>query len=378
MRRPIYLDYNATTPVDPSVVDAMRPFWEEHFGNPSSEHAYGWAAEEAVEQGRERVAEMIGCEARNVTFTSGATEAINLAIKGVAAADVGRNHVVTVATEHKAVLETCLSLEKAGHHLTVLGVDKNGLVDLEELREAVTEHTLLVAVMAVNSETGVIQPLREIADIAHAAGALMMTDATQAPGKMTVDVDAWGADLAAFSAHKLYGPKGVGALYRRLRSPRVRLVPQMDGGGHEGGLRSGTPNVPAIVGMGAAADLVRSRKDALGRVESLRDRMESELLARIEGAYVNGAGARRVGNTISLTFPGTRMRDVFPRMRGIAASTGSACQTTSVRPSHVLTAMGLPEDHAFSTVRLSLGRFTTEEEVETAIEEIVAAVEGAR
>jgi cysteine desulfurase len=379
MAAPVYLDYNATTPVDPAVVEAMLPFLREHFGNPSSEHAYGWAAAEAVEHGRERVAAALGAEARTLAFTSGATEAINLAMKGTAAAYRGRkDHLVTGATEHKAVLETAHALERDGWRLTVLGVDRHGMIDLDALREAVTETTLMVATMAVNSETGVILPLAEIAEVAHAAGALMMTDATQALGKIPIDVDAWGADLLACSAHKAYGPKGIGVLYRRLRGPRVRLVPQIDGGGHEGGVRSGTPNVPAIVGFGVAAEraaaLVATESARLG---ALRDRIERELTARVAGAYVNGAGAPRVATTTNVTFPGARMKDVFPRMRGVAASTGSACQTTSARPSHVLTAMGLPDDDAFSTVRLSLGRFTTEEEVSAAIEQIARAVQGA-
>jgi cysteine desulfurase len=376
----IYLDYNATTPADPAVVEAMAPFWTGHFGNPSSEHAFGWATAEAVEQGRERVAALLGCEPRNLTFTGGATEAVNLALKGAAAAYEGRKrHLVTVATEHKAVLEAARSLEREGWRLTVLGVDRRGLLDLDALREAVTEDTLMVAVMAVNSETGVIQPLPEVSEIARAAGALVMTDATQAPGKVPIDVEAWGVDLLACSAHKVYGPKGVGVLYRRLRGPRVRLLPQVDGGGHEGGLRSGTPNVPGIVGFGRAAELARERlSEEAPRMAALRDRLEGALLARFPEAYANGAEAPRAPNTTNLTFPGARMKEVFPRMRAVAASTGSACQTTSARPSHVLSAMGLPDEDAFSTVRLSVGRFTTEAEVDAALAHVTEAVEAAR
>lgn len=377
---PVYLDYNATTPADPAVVAAMTPFWTEHFGNPSSEHAFGWAADEAVAQARERVATLLGCEPRNLTFTGGATEAINLAMKGAAAAYRGqKDHLVTVATEHKAVLETARALERGGFDVTMLGVDRAGRLDLGALREAVTERTLMVSAMAVNSEIGLIHPIAEIAEIAHEAGALMMTDATQAPGKIRLDVDALGVDLLALSAHKLYGPKGIGVLYRRLRGPRVRLVPELDGGGHEDGLRSGTPNVPAIVGFGKAAELVAQQFDAeTARIRALRDRLESALLGRLAGAYVNAADASRAPNTTSLTIPGARMKDVFPRMRSVAASTGSACQTTSARPSHVLSAMGLPDEEAFSTMRLSLGRFTTEDEVDAAIEAVVEAVEAVR
>lgn len=380
MPGPIYLDYNATTPVDPAVVEAMAPFWTEHFGNPSSEHAYGWAAAEAVELARERVAALLGCAPRNLVFTSGATEAVNLALKGTAAAYAGRKrHLVTVATEHKAVLEAAAALERQGWRLTVLGVDRHGRLDLDALRAALTSETLLVAAMAVNSETGVLHPLAEIAEIAHAAGALVMTDATQAPGKVPIDVEAWGVDLLACSAHKVYGPKGVGVLYRRLRGPRVALQPLLDGGGHEGGLRSGTPNVPAIVGFGKAAELARERlPEEVPRLAALRDRLERALLARVPDARINGAGAPRAPNTTNVTFPGARMRDVFPRLRAVAASTGSACQTTSARPSHVLTAMGLPDDEAFATVRLAVGRFTTEAEVDAAAEHVAAAVEAAR
>ncbi len=377
---PIYLDYNATTPVDPLVVDAMLPFFSEHFGNPSSEHAFGWAADEAVSQARERVAALIGTEPRNVTFTSGATEAANLAMKGAAAAYAGsRNRIVTIATEHKAVLQCCEALSQKGSAVTVLEVDREGRVDLDDLAAAVSDDTLLIAAMAVNSETGVIHPLTEIAEIAHAAGAFLMVDATQAPGKIPIDVDSWGADLLALSAHKMYGPKGVGILYHRLRKPRVRLLPQIHGGGHEDGLRSGTPNVPGIVGMGRASEIARENvAGEAARLAPMRNRLESELLSRIPDAFVNGAGTDRVANTTNVTFPGARMRDVFPRMLEVAASTGSACQTTSARPSHVLTAMGLPDEDAFSTVRLSLGRYTTDDEIDRAIEVISAAIHGAR
>ncbi len=380
MPGPIYLDYNATTPADPAVVDAMLPFFEGHFGNPSSEHAFGWAADEAVETARRRVGDLIGCQPRNLTFTAGATEAVNLALKGTAAAYGSRkDHLVTVATEHKAVLEAARALERDGWRVTVLPVEPDGLLDLDRLRDALTKRTLLAAVMWVNNETGVVQPIPEIAEVVHEAGAMMMTDATQALGKLPVDVDAAGVDLLALSGHKMYGPKGVGALYRRLRRPRVRIAPLLNGGGHEGGLRSGTLNVPGIVGLGKAAEVAREHLgEEAGRLGALRDRLERDLLGRFPEARVNGADAPRVPNTVNLTLPGAPMKHVLPKLRGVAASTGSACQTAAAQPSHVLAAMGLSDADAFSTLRLSVGRFTTEEEVERAVEEIAAAVEGAR
>ncbi|MDX1420098.1 MAG: cysteine desulfurase family protein [Rubricoccaceae bacterium] len=380
MHAPIYLDYNATTPCDPAVVEAMAPFFAEHFGNPSSNHAYGWAADEAVEQARERVAGLLGAEPASITFTSGATEACALALLGAGEAYGGRkHHVVTVATEHKAVLESVAALEHEGFTVTVLPVDRDGLVDLGALREAVTEKTLLVAVMLANNETGVLGPVAEAAEIAHAKGALVMTDATQAVGKIPVDVDALGADLLALSAHKLYGPKGVGALFVRRRNPRVRLVPIIPGGGHEGGLRSGTPNVPGIVGLGAAAALAAEHLDAeRARLTRLRDRFVEAVRARVGGVAVNGGGAPRLPNTANLRFDGVATAKLLPAMRGVAASTGSACQVKTAQPSHVLTAMGLSREGSFGSVRFSLGRPTTEADVEAAAEEVARAVDAVR
>ncbi len=377
MPAPIYLDYNATTPVDPAVLEAMLPTFTEHFGNPSSDgHAFGWAADELVTHARERLAGLLGATPETLVFTGGATEAVGLAIGGAVEAYRGkRSHLVTVATEHKAVLKACEAAEARGAVVTVLGVGPDGRLDLDALRDAVTDETLMVAVMWANNETGVIQPVQAIAEIAHARGALAMTDATQAVGKIPVDVEAVGVDLLACSAHKCYGPKGVGALYRRRRGPRVRLAPIVVGGGHEGGLRSGTLNVPGIVGFGKAAEIGGAHLDAEAtRLAALRDRLEAALLAR-PGVRVNGSTAHRLPNTANLLFAGVKTRDLLPAMRGLAVSTGSACQTAAAAPSHVLTAMGLSDAEAFASVRFSAGRFTTEEQIDRAVEEVATALD---
>ena len=380
MSAPIYLDYNATTPVADDVLDAMLPFFREHFGNPASEHAYGWAADEAVKQARERTARAIGATPRTVTFTSGASESVSLAIRGAGAIYGGRRYrIVTVRTEHKAVLETCAAMEREGYEIEYLPVGADGLLDLGRLRDAVDDKTLLVCVMWANNETGVIQPVPVIAGIAHDAGALFMTDATQAVGKVPVSVNDDGVDLLALSGHKLYGPKGVGALYVRQRGPRVRLQPQITGGSQEAGLRAGTVNVPGVVGLGAAAALARRvQEEDAGRLEALRDRFEAAVCEAVPGTHVNGAGAPRLPNTSSLRFEDVRTSQLLPVMRGVAASTGAACQTQTQEPSHVLTAMGLTPDQSFATVRFSLGRPTTEAEVEAAVGHIAEAVHSVR
>lgn len=374
MPAPIYLDYNATTPVDPAVVEAMVPAFTEHYGNPSGDHAFAWAADEAAALGRERLAALLGAEPDDLVFTAGATEAVNLALRGTFAAyRTKKDHLVTVATEHKAVLETCRALERDGARLTVLGVRPDGSLDLDELVHALTDETLLVAAMWANNETGVIHPIPEIAAIARERGALVLSDATQAVGKVPVNVA--DVDLLACSGHKLYGPKGVGALYRSRRRPRVRLVPEVTGGGHEDGLRSGTLNVPGIVGLGKAAEIAgRQMAGEAERIGALRDRFEAALIERIPDAVVNGAGAPRLPNTSNVAFPGTRTAKLLPAMRGLAVSTGSACRTKSTKPSHVLAAMGLPDDLAFASVRFSLGRFTTPDEVERAVEIVAESV----
>ena len=380
MSAPIYLDYNATTPVADDVLDAMLPFFREHFGNPASEHAYGWAADEAVKQARERTARVIGATPRTIAFTSGASESVSLAVRGAAAVYGGRRYrIVTVQTEHKAVLETCAAMEREGYEIEYLPVGPDGLLDLNRLRDAVDDKTLLVSVMWANNETGVIQPVPVIAGIAHDAGALFMTDATQAVGKVPVSVNDDGVDLLALSGHKLYGPKGVGALYVRQRGPRVRLQPQITGGSQEAGLRAGTVNVPGVVGLGAAAALARRvQAEDAERLEGLRDRFEAAVCEAVPGTHVNGAGAPRLPNTSSLRFEGVHTAQLLPVMRSVAASTGAACQTQTQEPSHVLTAMGLTPDQSFATVRFSLGRPTTEAEVEAAVEHVAEAVHSVR
>ncbi|MEM0960973.1 MAG: cysteine desulfurase family protein [Bacteroidota bacterium] len=376
MSAPIYLDYNATTPVDDRVLDAMLPFLREHYGNPHSEHAFGWAADEAVKKAREQTAKVIGATPRTVFFTSGATEAISLAIRGAGAIYGGRRHrIVTVRTEHKAVLATCEAMEREGYETTYLPVDANGLVDPDAVEAALTDETFLVSVMWGNNETGVLQPIAEIAERAHAAGAVMMTDATQAVGKVPISVNHDGVDLLAMSGHKMYGPKGVGALYVRQRGPRVKLQPQITGGDQEGGLRGGTLNVPGIVGLGAASHIARRQLAAdAERMTVLRDRFEEAVCAAIPGTIVNGGGAPRLPNTSSLRFDGVASDRLLPVLYGVAASTGSACQSQSDAPSHVLLAMGLSESQARSTVRFSLGRQTTAAEVDAAVEQVAVGV----
>ena len=380
MSSPIYLDYNATTPVAEDVLDAMLPFYREHFGNPSSDHAPGWAADEAVRQARERTARVIGATPRTIVFTSGATESVSLALHGLGEVYGGRrHHIVTIATEHKAVLETCAALEREGFEVTTLGTDRAGTLDLDELKDTLSEKTLAVAAMWANNETGVLHPMRAIANIAHEAGALLMSDATQAVGKVPVDVEAAGVDLLAFSAHKFYGPKGVGGLYVRRRGPNVRLAPLHNGGMQEGGLRAGTLNVPGIVGMGAAATLARRGLAAeTARQTGLRDRFEAALTAAVPTATVVAQDAERLPNTSYVLFEGVRAGDLLPALHGLAASTGAACQTAAQQPSHVLTAMGYSDDVAFSAVRFSLGRPTTAQEVDAAAAQVAEAVRSVR
>jgi cysteine desulfurase len=407
---PIYLDYNSTTPCDPRVVEEMLPFFTKKFGNAASRsHAFGWEGEEAVEQARERVAALVGAEPKEIVLTSGATEGDNLAIKGVFEmyASKGR-HIITVVTEHKAVLDTCHHLEKLGGEITWLPVDAEGLINPEALEAAIRADTILIAVMYANNEIGVIQPIAEISRIARRHGVLFFTDATQAIGKIPVDVNRDGIDLMAFSAHKMYGPKGVGALYVRRKDPRVRLTAQMDGGGHERGMRSGTLNVPGIVGFGRACVIcgevlgvgaaaradevgrvaawagevnrvavgademsrVAAAADEISRVAALRDRLEEGLL-RIEGARVNGSRVWRLPQVTNISFPYVDGEALLAGLgKDIALSSGSACTSASMEPSYVLKALGLGDELAHSSLRLGLGRFTTEEEVDYAIGQI--------
>ncbi|QPH39766.1 IscS subfamily cysteine desulfurase [Pedobacter endophyticus] len=370
MKQPIYLDNNATTPLDPRVLEAMLPYFTEKFGNAASRnHAFGWVAEEGVDYAREQVAKLIGCTEKEIIFTSGATEADNLAIKGVFEMYKEKgNHIITAVTEHKAVLDTCKHLEKNGARVTYLGVKEDGLIDLAELEAAMTPETILVSIMYGNNEIGVIQPVKEISAIAHRHGALFMTDATQAVGKIPVDVNADGIDLMAFSAHKMYGPKGVGALYVRRKNPRVKVTSQMDGGGHERGMRSGTLNVPGIVGLGKACELCRLEMDSEAqRLSALRDRLESTL-NQMEESYVNGNTQHRLPHVANISFKYVEGEGLMMAMSDLAVSSGSACTSASLEPSYVLKSLGLSDDLAHSSIRYGLGRFTTEEDIDHAIE----------
>ncbi|MGN7985967.1 IscS subfamily cysteine desulfurase [Pedobacter sp. 22226] len=376
MKQPIYLDNNATTPLDPRVLEAMLPYFTEKFGNAASRnHAFGWVAEEGVDYAREQVAKLIGCTEKEIIFTSGATEADNLAIKGVFEMYKEKgNHIITAVTEHKAVLDTCKHLEKNGARVTYLGVKEDGLIDLAELEAAMTPETILVSIMYGNNEIGVIQPVKEISAIAHKHGALFMTDATQAVGKIPVDVNADGIDLMAFSAHKMYGPKGVGVLYVRRKNPRVKVTAQMDGGGHERGMRSGTLNVPGIVGLGKACELCRLEMESeSARLSALRDKLETTL-NKMEESYVNGNTQHRLPHVANISFKYVEGEGLMMAMSDLAVSSGSACTSASLEPSYVLKSLGLSDDLAHSSIRYGLGRFTTEEEIDQAIEVTQKAV----
>lgn len=381
LKLPIYLDYNSTTPCDPRVVEAMLPFFTQKFGNAASRsHAFGWEGEEAVEMAREQVARLIGAEPKEIVFTSGATEGDNLALKGVFELYASKgNHIITVATEHKAVLDTCHHLERLGGEITWLPVDSAGLIDLAELEAAIRPTTILIAVMYANNEIGVLQPIKAISTLARKHGVLFFSDAVQAIGKIPVDVNGDGIDLMTLSAHKFYGPKGIGALYVRRRDPRVRLTAQMDGGGHERGMRSGTLNVPAIVGLGKACELAGEQMAAEARrLAGLRDRLEQGLLA-IGGATVNGSTQHRLPHTTNISFADVDGEALLAGLgKDVALSSGSACTSASMEPSYVLKALGLPDDLAHSSLRLGLGRWTTDEEVDYAISRISETVEKLR
>jgi cysteine desulfurase len=368
----IYLDNNATTPIDKRVLDAMLPFLTENFANASSSHHFGITANQAVKKARAQVSDLIGAEENEIIFTSGSTEAINIALKGVAEnySSKGR-HIVTVSTEHHAVLDTCKHLESKGYEVTYLPVSKEGLIDLNEMKDFLRADTILVCVMYVNNETGVIQSIKQIASLAHEVGALFMTDATQAAGKIEIDVDALGIDLLCMSGHKMYAPKGVGALYVRQRINRVKLPAFIHGGGHERGLRSGTLNVSGIVALAKACEIAQAdMKQDAERISGLRNDLEYELL-KIEGTFVNGKVEDRIFNTTNICFRGNDANVMIGRMKNVAVSNGSACTAAVVEPSHVLTAMGLSDDDAFASIRFSLGRFNTREEILFSISEIV-------
>lgn len=376
MNLPIYLDNNATTPMDPRVLDAMLPYFTNKFGNAASRnHPFGWVAEEAVDYAREQVAKLIGASEKEIIFTSGATESDNLGIKGVFEMYQEKgNHIITCTTEHKAVLDTCKHLEKLGARVTYLPVQSDGLLDLALLEQHMTNETILVCVMYGNNEIGVIQPVKEIAAIAHKFGALFMTDATQAVGKVPVDVIKDGIDILAMTAHKMYGPKGVGALYVRRKNPRVKVTAQMDGGGHERGMRSGTLNVPGIVGFGKACEIcLQEMESEAKRLSALRDKLEASL-TQLEESYVNGNVAHRLPHVANISFKYVEGEGLMMAMKDLAVSSGSACTSASLEPSYVLKSLGLSDDLAHSSIRFGLGRFTTEEEVDYAIEVTKKAV----
>jgi len=377
LKLPIYLDNNATTPMDPRVLEAMIPYFTEHFGNAASRnHPFGWEAEEAVDYAREQVAKLVGSDPKEIIFTSGATEGDNLAIKGVFEMYASKgNHVITVVTEHKAVLDTCKHIERLGGEVTYLPVKADGLIDLKELEAAIKPTTVLIAVMYANNEIGVVQPVREISAIARKHGVLFFTDATQAVGKIPVDVNKDGIDLMTFSAHKIYGPKGVGALYVRRKNPRVKVTAQMDGGGHERGMRSGTLNVPGIVGLGKACELCRlEMAEESKRISKLRDKLENALL-QIEEAYVNGNREHRLPHVSNISFKYVEGEGLMMGFnKNIALSSGSACTSASLEPSYVLKALGLGDDLAHSSLRFGLGRFTTEEQIDYTIEQVTNTV----
>lgn len=377
---PIYLDYQATTPTDERVVAAMLPWFTQKFGNPHSrDHRHGWVAEEAVEDARGKIAALIGATAKEIVFTSGATESNNLAIKGVAeAAGEDRRHIVTCVTEHKCVLESCLRMEERGFEVTRLPVGSDGLIDLDALSAAVTARTALVSIMAVNNEIGVIQPLAEIGRICREHGAKFHTDAAQAAGKIPVDVNAMNIDLLSISGHKLYGPKGIGVLYLRRR-PRVPIVAQIDGGGQERGIRSGTVPTPLAVGLGEACAIAMAEMaEEAARLHGLRDRFLDALRTAVPDVHLHGGLDHRIGGNLNFSFPDIEGQDLMMRLTGLSVSTGSACSSAAVGPSHVLSSLGVAPRLLHNALRIGLGRFTTEDEVDRAVEMIATAVRSQR
>jgi len=377
MKLPIYMDYHATTPVDQRVLDAMLPYFTQHFGNAASRnHAFGWEAEEAVEAARKQVADLIGANPKEVIFTSGATESNNLAIKGVAEMYREKgNHVITCVIEHKAVIDTCKKLEKQGSRVTYLPVQKDGRIDLDELRAAITDKTILITIMTANNEIGVLQPVAEIGAIAKEKGILFHTDAVQAAGKVPFDVNEVKADLVSISAHKMYGPKGVGALYVRRRNPRVLLAEQISGGGHERGMRSGTLNVPGIVGLGKAAEICKAEMASeTERLRKLRDRLNEKFHRNLDEIYINGSMEHRLPHNLNISFAYVEGESLLMGINDVAVSSGSACTSASLEPSYVLKALGAGDDLAHSSIRFGLGRWTTEEEVDYVAAKLITVV----
>jgi cysteine desulfurase len=381
MKLPIYMDNHATSPMDPRVFEAMRPYFTEIFGNSASRnHSFGWQAEEAVEKSRKQIADLIGATPKEIVFTSGATESNNLAIKGVAQmyAEKG-NHIITAATEHKAVLDTCKHLEKDGIRVTYLPVQTNGLVDLDALKDAITDKTILITIMYANNEIGVLQPIAEIGKLCKSKGVLLHTDATQAVGKVPVNVIKDNIDLLSLTGHKIYGPKGAGALYVRRKSPRVQVTAQMDGGGHERGMRSGTLNVPGIVGLGEAcaicnAEMAQESK----RMSYLRDKLKGKLEKELDEVYVNGTMDSRLPNNLNISFAYVEGESLLMGINDIAVSSGSACTSATLEPSYVLKALGAGDDLAHSSIRFGLGRFNTEEEVDYVANKVIDVVKKLR
>ncbi len=376
VNQPVYLDFNATTPVHETVLEQMLPYYREHFGNASSHtHAYGWTAAAAVDRARERVAGLINCEPSEIIFTSGATEAVNLAIKGIAAMyqNKGR-HIISCVTEHKAVLDTLTALEDVGFEITLLPVNREGLIDPEDLNKALRPETIFVAVMMANNETGVIQPIETLARITHEHGSIFFSDTTQAVGKIRVDVQELGIDVCTLSAHKMYGPKGVGALFVRRKKPRVSLFPLMHGGGHENGRRSGTLNVPGIVGLGAAAQLCENQLWEMGsRISRIRTRIE-QLLTEDHFGIINGSTRSRLYNTSNICFPGIQAQHLIKQLPQYAFSLGSACTSAIPEPSHVLTGMGLSDQEAAASIRLSFGMEHAEDIIDRVVLDFKQAV----
>jgi cysteine desulfurase len=380
MHAPVYLDHHATTPVDPRVLNAMLPFFGLNFGNAASRaHSFGWAAEKAVEYARKRVAHLAGAQPREIVFTSGATEANNLAIKGVAESNPSRKHFIALATEHRAVLDPLKHLERQGARLTILRPRPDGLIQLDELQAAIGPETLLVSVMFANNEIGVVQPVAEIGAICRERNVLFHCDAAQAFGKLPIDVNALKIDLMPVSAHKIYGPKGVGCLYVRRSSPRFQITAQMDGGGHENGMRSGTLNVPGIVGFGEACAICgREMAEEAARITVWRDRLLKRLQAALDGVTVNGSMAQRLAGNLNLSFAGVDAESLMMAMPDVAMSTGSACSSGSPEPSHVLRALGVSDELAHSSIRIGIGRTNTEEEMEHAAHRLIESVKKLR
>ncbi len=378
---PIYMDNHATTPLDPRVLEAMMPYLTTVFGNAASRnHSFGWEAEAAVEKAREQVAKLIGATAKEIIFTSGATESNNLAIKGIAEMYRERgNHIITQVTEHKATLDTCKRLEKYGYRVTYLPVKADGLIDLEDLKRAMDDKTILVTIMIANNEIGVVQPVAEIGKLCHERGVIFHTDGVQAAGKIPVDVNAMNIDALSLSAHKIYGPKGVGALYVRRRNPRVQISEQINGGGHERGMRSGTLNVPGIVGLGKACEIAREEMSSeAGRLSALRDKLKAKLENSLDYIHVNGSMENRLPGNLNVSFVYVEGESLLMGINDVAVSSGSACTSATLEPSYVLKALGLGDDVAHSSIRFGLGRFNTEAEVEYVSDKVIDVVQKLR